>query len=162
MTDKAPRVQLIKRAGKGTRGAAGVVTAITDAGLEQVERDAKNGLANATIAKRLGLDRHTFVELCRRDDRLNEALERGRGGLADEVTDLLLAKARKGDVVAMIFLAKAKCGWRDQGPETATPAITNNIQIGVLMTTPERQQRIEQLLAERSRLLAAGNDGSEG
>lgn len=36
--------------------------------------------------------------------------------LADEITHHLLGAARKGNIVAAIFLSKTRLGWRETGP----------------------------------------------
>lgn len=159
----ARRSPLIRRAGGATRGPSGQVE-VLEPGLEQIREDAGNGLTNATIAARLGVSRWLLAKLKERDPRVAEALEAGRGRLEDELTDILLQKARKGDTTAAIFLAKARCGWRDQGPQEGAQNVTN-IQINgdAQMTTPQIRERVDQLLEERQQLLAgASNDDEQG
>ncbi len=111
---------------------------ITDAGLAQVERLAANGVADATLASALGLNRKDFSRLLREgdegDERVLEAYYRGKARLADELTDILLTHARSGNVTAAIYLSKARLGWRDQGPATATPG--NAVAIQIVLPAP--------------------------
>ena len=76
----------------------------------------------------------TLRALRRRDPEAQEALERGRAVLGDELTDILLEHARKGVTVAAIFLAKARCGWREG--EAMPGGTVNNTQINIQI--PER------------------------
>jgi len=111
---------------------------VTDAGLAAVEKLAANGNADATIASALGINRKDFAHLLREcdegDERVLEAYYRGKARLADELTDILLAHARSGNVTAAIYLSKARLGWRDQGPATATPG--NAVAIQIVLPAP--------------------------
>jgi hypothetical protein len=106
---------------------------ITEAGLSAIEKLAANGNADATIASALGINRKDFAHLLREGDEGNaDVLEHyyiGKAKLADELTDILLTHARGGNVTAAIYLSKARLGWRDQGPATATPGTAVAIQI---------------------------------
>lgn len=149
------RVALIKRAGRGTRGPSGQVS-ITEAGLACVEESARDGLAFGPIARRLGIDHNTLLRLCDRDPRVAEAYERGRAGLEEWITSALVEKAKSGETVALIFLAKARLGWRDRGEDTTT--VVTNVQTNavVAMPLPEIRQRIE-LLEREKKLLSEGD-----
>ena len=82
-------------------------------GLQIVERMAADGHADASIAKSLRMHRETLRLCRRRQPEVQEALDRGRAALEDELTHILLGQAREGNTVAAIFLAKARCGWRE-------------------------------------------------
>jgi hypothetical protein len=120
--DAPKRVRALVR--RGQRG--GPPIKITEAGLAMIEADASRGLSNTTIASRLGVDRNTLTAIIGRQPEVGEALARGRASLSDELTDILLGQARDGNVVAAIFLAKARCGWTETGPREAAQV---NVQI---------------------------------
>ncbi len=95
-----------------------------------MERMARDGRDLASIAKALGISSETFRVLRLRDPPTREALDRGRAALGDELQDILLSHARKGITIAAIFLAKARCGWRE-GEAMAGGNVTNNTQINI-------------------------------
>ncbi len=134
---------LIRRI-KTPRGGKPTAT-ITSAGLEKIQTMAANGNADVTIAHKLGIAPVTFRGLRNRDEKVDEALQIGRGRLADEITDILLTQARKGNTVAAIFLAKGRLGWRESGPipQSATAAVQVNIQVPARMTDEEFAELVE-------------------
>jgi hypothetical protein len=92
------------------------------------ERLAAKGYSDAFIARSFGEHPSSFRQRKREDEELVAALERGRAVLEAEVADLLLQAARGGNIIAMIFLAKARCGWREGDvPETAHGGIVINL-----------------------------------
>lgn len=115
-------------------------------GLAVVEEMAREGATNTAIAKALKMYRGTFADILKRQPEVEEALVRGRAEMEGELTDLLLTAARKGNVVAAIYLTKARCAWREgDAPQT-------NIQINttapeVVDVTPVAQ-RIDAMLAD--------------
>ncbi|MCT8988863.1 hypothetical protein NYR54_00940 [Chelativorans sp. SCAU2101] len=115
---------LVARAGRGKSAPV----SITPAGLALVEELAGEGQDFRSIAKRLGINHQTFNVLRKKDEALAEAVERGQAVLADEVTHLLLKAARKGNVVAAIFLAKARLGWTDT-PQPKRPEVAVQINL---------------------------------
>src|SRR6266545_2483880 len=121
---KAARPRTVIRKGGATRGPSGYAT-VTEAGLEQIRRDSAAGLNNQTIAHRLGIDRWTLQMVRQRQPEVDEALQAGRALLEDELTDILLTHARQGNVIAAIFLAKARCGWREGVALESGQQVTN-------------------------------------
>src|SRR6266545_2839691 len=126
----ASRPRAVIRSGGATRGSAGQVT-ITSVGMAQIEADAAAGLSNATISARLGIDRHSLIAIRRRQPEVEEALERGRGKLEDEIVDLLLEQGRAGNTTALIWLSKNRLGWRDQGWLDGAQL---NVQVNTVLT----------------------------
>src|SRR5690606_26776943 len=100
-----------------------------------IERMSRDGRDITSIAAALGISREGFRILRRRDPDAQEALDRGRAQLGDELHDILLEHARGGITVAAIFLAKARCGWREGEPMAGT-SVTHNTQINIQI--PER------------------------
>jgi hypothetical protein len=119
--------------------------AITDAGLEVMERLAAEGNDQRSIAKALGLSQTAYRDLIERDEAAREALARGHGALSDELTHHLLTAARKGNITAAIYLTKARLGWIEgQAPDGAPKtAVQVNIQIPRAMTDAEFARVIE-------------------
>jgi hypothetical protein len=117
---------------------------VNEAGIELIERMARNGHAQVTIAKELGIHALTLREVRKRQPDVQEALQAGIGGLQDELVSSLLKQAREGNTVAAIYLSKSMCGLRDVGPTTpdagAGPAI--NITINAPMSDAEWQKMI--------------------
>lgn len=127
-----------------TRRAGKAKASFTDAGLQRIELLACKGNDQRTIAKDLGVAWSTFRDLRDRDEAVQEALARGHGGLADELTHYLLKAARSGNVTAAIYLTKARLGWIEgQAPDgIARPAVQVNIQIPRAMSDAEFQRMV--------------------
>ena len=115
-------------------------------GVALIETMASEGATNTTIAKRLKINRDTLLEIRKRQPEVEEALARGRGALEDELTDILLTKARKGETVAAIFLAKARCGWRE-GDLPPGQHVTNNTQVNITMAPPMSDAEFAKLVS---------------
>ena len=95
------------------RNEGGNTRRIGRAGVLRVEELARGGLTDTSIARALKINRETFRIIRQRQPEVDEALARGRAVLEDELTDILLSKARNGETVAAIYLTKARCGWRE-------------------------------------------------
>ena len=107
----------------------GTSYSLKPAGYNVIQRMAAGGRDLASIAAALGIGRDAFRRLRRDDGEAQEALDRGRAALGDELTDILLEHARSGMTVAAIFLAKARCGWREG--EAMPGGTVNNTQINI-------------------------------
>ena len=116
---------------------------VTPAGLAVIEAMATEGNDQRTIARALGIDKKTLTDLRDRDPAVAEAWERGHAALADELTHILLTHARNGNLVAAIFLTKARLGWRDQGPADGGPSQAVQVNINL----PEPKSREEYMRA---------------
>lgn len=135
-------IELVRRA--PTRRGGLPKASLTAEGLQRVELLASEGNDQRSIAKELGLAWTTFRDLRDRDECVQEALARGHAGLADELTHHLLTAARKGNVVAAIYLSKARLGWVEgQTPDGAPKtAVQVNIQIPRPMSDAEFQRMV--------------------
>ena len=128
---------------RASRARTATVTVIP-AGLKVIEAMAAEGQDQRTIAKRLGVDQKTLRDIRDRDPAMAEAWDRGHAALADELTHLLLTKARAGNIIAMIYLTKARLGWREGTPtEGARQAVQVNIQIPPPMSDAEFRRVID-------------------
>ncbi len=122
------------------------IVAATPLGLKRIEDMLANGHDHRDVARCLGTSRKALRRLREDIPEVEEAFDRGLGRLATEVAGLLLKHAREGNVTAAIFLAKAKLGWRDHGPEPGgddQPAVQVNITIPPAMSRDEFQKIIE-------------------
>lgn len=101
-----------------SRSTPGLTAAITiePAGLELIERMAAEGQDMRSIARALGCSGKVLNDCRKRDPAVTDAFEAGHAVLADEITHHLLGAARKGNIVAAIFLSKTRLGWRETGP----------------------------------------------
>ena len=116
------------------------------AGYVLIERMAKDGRDIVSIAKALGMHRDVFRNLRKRDPAAQEALDRGKAGLGDELTDFFLEQVRKGNTIAAIYLSKARLGWRDQGPDPA--AGQTNVQVNITLPPAMSDEQFAQILNE--------------
>ncbi|MBL8548734.1 MAG: hypothetical protein JNJ73_02025 [Hyphomonadaceae bacterium] len=128
----APLTPYIER---GNKAQGGSTIAITDAGLDMVERLASEGHTDTRIAGMIGVrTRAAFKAMRQSDERIDEALAAGRSVLESEITDILLAQARKGVTIAAFFLAKTRLGWREDGtPPPSVQQINNNQTINIVL-----------------------------
>lgn len=131
---------LITRASRATNAKSN----ITPAGLQVIERMAAAGQDQRTIAARLGVDRKTLTDLRDRDPAVAEAWGRGHAALADELTHILLQHAREGNVIAAIFLTKARLNWRDQGPVDGGP--DNRVQVNISIPPPMTDKEFKAII----------------
>jgi len=116
---------------------------VTGDGIELVQALARECRDLETIAGTLGVGKDAFRQIRKRQPEVQEAIDRGRAGLGDEISDLLLLQARQGNTTAAIFLSKARLHWRDQGPiagEASAPNI--NITINAPMDATEWERMI--------------------
>lgn len=70
-------------------------------------------LSSEQIADYLGLGRRTFYSQMQGDEDLAARYKRGRARAVGAVAQSLIAKARAGNITAMIFFLKTQGGWRE-------------------------------------------------
>lgn len=116
------------------------VVTITPEGRAVIEAMAEAGNDERTIAKALGIGQTTLTRCRERSPEVKEAWLNGHALLADEITHLLLQAGRKGNVIALIFLAKCRLGWVDQ-PKAEEKAPSVLIQLPS-SRTPEEYQKL--------------------
>lgn len=116
---KPPRRRLVRRQqGK---------VFVTPAGRELIEQAAADGVTKTLIAKALGVGYDTFKKLLARDPRAQEAFDLGNAQNETELRNLLMEKARAGNVTAAIYLTKARHGWTEGEAPEQRPNITINL-----------------------------------
>lgn len=117
---------------------------LTDKGLAEIAKRARQGHGIVSIAAALGISRDAFRDLRKRDERAQEALDIGRDELGNEISDRLLRKARKGEIAALAFFAKTRLHWRETGPvDPNTVAPTVNINITAPLSDDEFSKMVE-------------------
>ncbi len=104
------------------------------AGYEMIRRMSAGGRDLTSIAAALGISRDALRRLRERDPGAQQAIDQGRAALGDELTDIFLEQFRKGMTIAGIFLAKARCGWREG--EAMPGGTVNNTQINITIPPP--------------------------
>lgn len=136
--------RLITRKGRGRNS----ITQVHREGLKLIEAMAAEGQDQRSIAKALGLARKTLTDLRDRDEAVAEAWDRGHAALADEITHHLLGAARKGNITAAIFLAKARLGWRE-GHAAEGQALQVNQQFNINLPEPaDRDEYIRRITGQ--------------
>lgn len=108
-----------------------------------VQQLATEGKSNTAIAEALRVNRSTFANILKRQPEIAEALARGRSALEGELTDILLGHAREGNVVAAIYLTKARCGWVEG---QAMPGVVNNTQVNIVMPPPMPPEEFRRII----------------
>ncbi len=99
---------------------------ISDEGLKFIRHRASQGASQALIACELGVGSTTFKKAMARDEKIRVAWEHGRAELEQEFVSMLIASARKGNYVPILFGLKALFGLTEGA---APPASVANVQI---------------------------------
>ena len=124
--------------------ASGLSYEVNAAGIALVEKMARDGHDVVTLAAQLGIHHVTFADIRKRQPEVGEAWARGRASLGDEINDILLKQARKGNMTAAIFLAKGRLGWREVGPTDPNAQQSNiNITINAPLSDDEGQRMVK-------------------
>lgn len=114
---------------------------VTPTGLGIVEQLASRGCSVVTIAAALGVNKETFVHMRRRDPAVEEAFENGRAKEHDRLVANLNTAAASGNVVASIFLLRARHGYQSgEGVD-----VNVNVQTGGVLVVPA-EMTVEQYL----------------
>lgn len=111
-------------------------------GLKVVEELAARGVAVATIARALHMGKDAFRNVRERQPEVQEALDRGRAREHDALVARLYESAMEGNVVAGIFLLKARHSYVEGQPvEGGATSVQVNINLPAAMT-PEDYRRM--------------------
>ncbi|MEX2125601.1 MAG: hypothetical protein WD795_17060 [Woeseia sp.] len=99
---------------------------LTRRGYDLIQQAAADGVSKQTIAHRLGVAVKTFRDLLARDEQAQESFDLGNAANETELRDLLMEKARAGNVTAAIYLTKARHGWTEgEAPDLRPNVIIN-------------------------------------
>lgn len=114
---------------------------VTPTGLGIVEELAAKECSVVTIAAALGVNKETFVHLRRRDPAVEEAFENGRAKEHDRLVANLNTAAASGNVVASIFLLRARHGYQSgEGID-----VNVNVNTGGVLVVPA-EMTVEQYM----------------
>jgi hypothetical protein len=115
---------------------------VTPTGLGIVEELAAKGCSVVTIAKALGVDKETFRHIRARDPAVEEAFEAGRAKEHDRLVANLNTAAASGNVVASIFLLRARHGYQSgEGVD-----VNVNVNTGGVLVVPA-EMTVEEYVA---------------
>lgn len=95
-----------------------------------VEACAK-GASEVSIARALKINYRTWLRVRTEDERIASALQESKKLEEDELSSLLLDKARGGDTTSLIFALKARHNYRDHGAPNGSGDQQVNIQINL-------------------------------
>ena len=115
---------------------------VTPTGLGIVEELAAKGCSVVTIARALGIDKETFRHIRGRDPAVEEAFENGRAKEHDRLVSNLNTAAASGNVVASIFLLRARHGYQSgEGID-----VNVNVNTGGVLVVPA-EMTVEEYVA---------------
>jgi hypothetical protein len=98
---------------------------VSDAGLGYIRHRASEGASQMLIACELGIGSTTLKAAMKRDEKIRVAWEHGRAELEQEFVSLLIASARKGNFVPILFGLKALFGMVEgAAPVSTAPNVT--------------------------------------
>ena len=83
---------------------------------DEVEALAANGLSQAQIADALAVSQRTITDRVAHDAEFAEAMRQGKHRMRRTIANGLFRAARKGDMRALIFLAKVHLDWKEEAP----------------------------------------------
>jgi hypothetical protein len=136
------RPELPSRRIVNTLGKSEIV--VTPTGLGIVEELAAKGCSVVTIAAAIGVNKETFLHIRRRDPAVEEAFENGRAKEHDRLVANLNTAAAGGNVVASIFLLRARHGYQSgEGID-----VNVNVNTGGVLVVPA-EMTVEQYLAQK-------------
>ena len=125
----------------------GLTTTLRPAAYAVIRKMAGNGRTLTAIAAALGLTPRSFKAVRDKDPKAEQALEVGVADLDAEVTDIILAQARKGSIVAAIFYAKARLGWVEGQPAPMGVNV-KNMQVNITIPPPMSPEEAQALIAK--------------
>jgi len=109
--------------------------------LQIVEELASRGCSVVTISAAIGVNKETFLHIRRRDPAVEEAFENGRAKEHDRLVANLNTAAASGNVVASIFLLRARHGYQSgEGID-----VNVNVNTGGVLVVPA-EMTVEQYL----------------
>ena len=115
-------------------------------GLALVEELAARGCSVVTIARALGMSREAFNACRKRQPEVEETFERGRAVEHDALVSNLRQAAEEGNIVASIFLLKARHQYREG--EALEANVNLSVNTGGVLVVPSKMS-MEEFFAER-------------
>lgn len=130
--------------GSGTIGSARWV--VTETGLKMVEDLTARGVTLVNIARALGMDAATLRLVRHRQPEVEEAYQRGKAREEEALVGNLRRAANDGNVVAAIFLLKARHAYKEGQPME----VNVSVNTGGVLVVPERMSVDDYLAQKRS------------
>lgn len=85
-------------------------------GLELIEQLAAKGCREIDIGRAVGMSPPTWIDRKNTCPEIQAAFDSGRQRLHDELVNVLVTKAKKGDVVPLLFALKTLFNYREDAP----------------------------------------------
>lgn len=115
-----------RRVAPGPGGAGRSHYVVGAKGLKIIEELSARGVNLITIAKALRMSKDAFIACRHRQPEVEEALERGRAQEHDALVSNLRTAADEGNVIANLFLLKARHGYREGVPLEVNVAVNTS------------------------------------
>jgi len=90
--------------------------------LKDIEDMAARGLYEKDIAYNIGLDPTTLSRKKRTEAQLDQAIKKGAASGAKIISNIIFEKAQSGNLIAAMFFAKCRMGWREVEQVSTTEA----------------------------------------
>jgi hypothetical protein len=95
---------------------------------QRIEGLVAKGLTKLGVARSLGTSADTFRRWLKEAPALQEAFDLGNDKVEFEMFNVLYRAAKKGNIVAAIYLTKARFGWREgETPPGSSPSVIINL-----------------------------------
>ena len=95
---------------------------------DRIERLVATGLTQIGVSRLLGTSAETFRRWLKEYPELQDAYDAGSAKIEHEMFNVLYRAAKKGHVIAAIYLTKARFGWREgEIPPASSPTIIINL-----------------------------------
>lgn len=118
---------------------------LSDDAIDAAADALRSGVAETKVARALGVNFRTWQRLREEDDRLADAGAEAKKLEEEELVGVLMEKARKGEVVPLLFALKARHSYRDQGPAGPGWVSNSNVTINLppSMSSDEYRRMID-------------------
>lgn len=117
---------------------------VTETGIKMVEDLTARGVTLTNIARALGMDTATLRLVRHRQPEVEEAYQRGKSREEEALVGNLRRAANDGNVVAAIFLLKARHAYKEGQPME----VNVSVNTGGVLVVPERVS-VEDYLAQK-------------
>jgi DNA-binding XRE family transcriptional regulator len=102
-----------KKSAKPTRGKGRPPAEVSDEQIQGLTPLAAYGMTVEEMATVLGISKKTLERLSNRDERIKDAIEKGRLLAGSKLKRKAYEMAEKGDRTMLIFLLKVRYGWSE-------------------------------------------------
>lgn len=106
--------------------------------LQRVRELSGMGLTQAQVASGLGIGARTLSRRLAEDEEFAEAFEAGAAALTQEMANVLVEAARRGDIDAAKFILDRRCGWKATTKQELSIA-SHQPSINIILTNSPAQ-----------------------